>query len=174
MLAQRASKFRHLTLGSSLVMGELEQRGVFYFHASDEYDEKLLKIFQYGMWDEQNPEFLASLSSELKTKLRQVSLISMAVDAKSINYATLTKRLGLDFKDVELFIVEAVLDKAVDGRIDADQQLFHIYSCASRNVNPGQVDAARVELNGFLTRLESLVYSNIARLGVGDLAEHKA
>jgi len=103
---------------------------------------ELLKIFAYGTYAtyRENASTLPSLSPQMATKLRQLTIVSLAADNKVIPYTLLLQQLDIpNVRELEDLIIECIYQGVIKGKLDQKQKQLEIDFAIGRDIRPGQV-----------------------------------
>lgn len=101
---------------------------------------QLLCLFTYGMYSDYvhlvQSGGIAELSRVELQKLRQLTLLSLAYQHKSLPYATLHASLGIDSttRELEDLIIETVYAGLVSGKLNELQARFEVHHVQGRDV----------------------------------------
>ena len=102
----------------------------------------LLKLFAFGTWAEFNANSanLPKLDDAQALKLKQLTVVSLAADAKVIPYDTLLTALELkDTRTLEDCIIEGMYSGLYSGKLDQKTKQFYITETAGRDCKPGDI-----------------------------------
>eukprot|EP00802_Teleaulax_amphioxeia_P015529 Tamp_15620.p2 GENE.Tamp_15620~~Tamp_15620.p2 ORF type:complete len:258 (+),score=68.86 Tamp_15620:136-909(+) len=102
----------------------------------------LLKLFAFGTWAEYNANSanLPPLDDGQALKLKQLTVVSLAADAKVIPYDTLLTALELkDTRTLEDCIIEGMYAGLFAGKLDQKTKQFHVTETAGRDCKPGEL-----------------------------------
>lgn len=125
------------------------QHGVYLFPA--EYHDSKSELFKYGQWRDRGE---TELSEGEKTKLRQLTVISLCIKAGLyIDYSSISYSLEIPEDEVESFLMQCIDAGAIDARLDALNSRAVIFDCAERNVSKSMLS----DTIAFLREMESAV-----------------
>mmetsp|Transcript_35705 Transcript_35705/g.47101 ORF Transcript_35705/g.47101 Transcript_35705/m.47101 type:complete len:266 (+) Transcript_35705:120-917(+) len=120
----------------------------------------LLKIFCYGTLSEyqQGSANLPELTPQQKTKLRQLSIISLAQKNKIVPYSLLQKELEINnIRELEDVIIESIYSGLIKGKLNQKEGVLKVNSCISRDVKLEQVDEMLLKLNDWRSMTEGML-----------------
>ncbi|KAF4448887.1 hypothetical protein F53441_7775 [Fusarium austroafricanum] len=103
---------------------------------------ELLKIFSYGTYSSyKGTQGLPALADAQATKLRQLSLLSLARDRQNLSYAALQDALDLPgVRDVENLVISAVYAGLLHATLDPARAVVQVSSVAPlRDLAPGAI-----------------------------------
>jgi COP9 signalosome complex subunit 7 len=104
---------------------------------------QLLEIFAYGRYQDYKAKegSLPKLNQKQETKLRLLTLVSLASDNRVIPYSSVIKQLGFpDERSAEELLIQALYKGVIQGKLDSAKHLFKVESAIGRDVRPGEVD----------------------------------
>lgn len=107
---------------------------------------ELLKIFAFGTYADYTRrrgegETLPDLSEEQLTKLKQLSIVSMAHASKSLPYDKLMAELDVpDVRTLEDMVIECFYAGVVKGKLDQRARAVEVTFAMGRDVRPEQVE----------------------------------
>ena len=110
---------------------------------------RLLEIFAYGTYSDYKKEAssLPPLTPPQKTKLRQLSLVSLARKASVVPYDAIGEALEVtEQRDLEDLVIETVYAGLVAGKMDQMAREFKVQRASGRDVKPDAV-AEQLEEN---------------------------
>lgn len=120
----------------------------------------LLQIFSYGTYADYRSATtgsLPTLNDEQITKLRQLSLVSLAQDPANLAYARLLPALGLETAaELENLVVSAIYAGLVYGTLDPYNQVVNLTSVAPlRDMPPNSIPDLLTTLHTWAARCTS-------------------
>ncbi|GAA6005069.1 uncharacterized protein JCM10292_005551 [Rhodotorula paludigena] len=108
---------------------------------------RLLELFAYGTWadyDAKRGDY-PPLSPEQETKLKHLTILSLATESRVIPYATLLSLLALpSLPALEDLLISAFYANVLTGRLDQREQRLEVLSAQGRDVRPSPSPAAAV------------------------------
>ncbi|XP_064598951.1 COP9 signalosome complex subunit 7b-like [Liolophura sinensis] len=103
---------------------------------------KLLNIFAYGTYHDykENKANLPELTPAQVTKLRHLTIVTLATKTKRIPYSVLLKDLEVEnLRKLEDLIIESIYADVILGKLDQKNQLLEIDYAIGRDIRPEQV-----------------------------------
>ncbi|KDE04363.1 hypothetical protein MVLG_05242 [Microbotryum lychnidis-dioicae p1A1 Lamole] len=134
LVAQATAAPGVYVFGELLAMPSIQDLATSEGHASS---LELLKIFAYGTWSDyhQNRSSLPELGPVQEVKLRHLTIVSLAMQARVIAYSTLLSTLELDsIPKLEDLLIEGIYAGVFDGRLDQHRARIEITSSIGRDV----------------------------------------
>ncbi|BGP18665.1 hypothetical protein JCM10213v2_006731 [Rhodosporidiobolus nylandii] len=135
---------------------------------------RLLELFAYGTWgDYVGASMLAAkrdsfptLTAEQETKLKQLTILTLATQSRSIPYATLLSTLSLpDVPALEDLLISAFYSGVLSGRLDQKASLLEVLSAHGRDVRPSPVAASEsMDLDASAPSASSAIAPSVADL----------
>jgi len=127
------------------VFGELFQLEKIQALARGEYKKTfdLLHIFAYGRYSDYLAQEanLAKLTAKQATKLRQLTVVSLAAETRVIPYSKLLAELGLSStRECEDLIIDALYKGILTGKLDSGTKQFAVESAIGRDIKPQDLD----------------------------------
>ncbi|KAG1679365.1 COP9 signalosome complex subunit 7b [Nymphon striatum] len=123
----------------------------------------LLNLFAYGTYADYiaNKSSLPDISPAQLTKLRHLTIVSLATKSKCIPYSVLLKELDLkNLRELEDLIIEVVYAEIVEGKLDQKNHQFEVDSAIGRDIRPDGLGTIIDVLQEWCDNCES-VLSNI-------------
>ncbi|KAG8936928.1 hypothetical protein FRC02_010018 [Tulasnella sp. 418] len=102
----------------------------------------LLKLFAYGTYEEykQHKDTLPPLNADQITKLRNLSIVSLASQARILPYSQLRSYLDITtIRELEDLIIDAMYQDVLRGKLDQKEQHLEIEYTMGRDLRPGQL-----------------------------------
>eukprot|EP01045_Picozoa_sp_COSAG04_P014322 COSAG04_NODE_1066_length_8488_cov_2.933246_2_plen_261_part_00 len=97
----------------------------------------LLKLFAYGTFADGAG---AGLSPEQQAKLRLLTIVSLAQDAKAISYESLLAALQIsEIRELEDVVIEAIYSGLVNAKLDQKGKAVEVLSAVGRDVDPADI-----------------------------------
>jgi len=103
---------------------------------------ELLRIFAYGTYPtyKEKAGALPPLTPQMSTKLRQLTIVSLAADHKVIPYTVLLQHLDIpNVRELEDLIIECIYQGVIKGKLDQKQKQLEVDFAIGRDIRPGQV-----------------------------------
>ncbi|KJE89397.1 hypothetical protein CAOG_00875 [Capsaspora owczarzaki ATCC 30864] len=167
---------------ASLINQAIEAQGTFVFSellatpavkelegTAHQQSLELLKLFAYGSYADYtaNPSRFPPLSATQQTKLRLLSIVSLASDCKTIPYAKLLAVLALDnVRELEDIIIEGIYSNVLKASLNQQHQHVRIEFAIGRDIaSNAQLDSMIQTLGAWCQQCETLltnIHSNIA------------
>jgi COP9 signalosome complex subunit 7 len=106
--------------------------------ADDSY-HKLLQLFAFGSWKDLAHMELPSIASNQVTKLKQLSLITLAGRMRSLPYEVILLALDLkDSREIEDLVIKCIYAGILRGKLDTRNQRLVIEQLAGRDLGNTQ------------------------------------
>jgi len=105
-------------------------------------EHALLEIFAYDRYEHYvaRKAQLPALTPAQEKKLKQLTIVSMAVDATVLPYAQLQAATATaDVRELENLIISCIYAGVLSGKLDQAQQAFIVQSCVGRDVRPAEL-----------------------------------
>ncbi|KAL5014428.1 hypothetical protein ScPMuIL_008698 [Solemya velum] len=102
----------------------------------------LLNIFAYGTYKDykENKDTLPELSPAQLTKLRHLTIVSLATKNKRIPYSVLLQELDiLNLRALEDLIIEGIYTDVIGGKLDQKKQQLEVDYAIGRDIRPESV-----------------------------------
>lgn len=143
------------------VFGELlAEPNVRALKSTDQANQlRLLEIFAYGTYSDYKKEAssLPPLTPPQKTKLRQLSLVSLARKASVVPYDAIGEALEVtEQRDLEDLVIETVYAGLVAGKMDQMAREFKVSRASGRDVKPDDVGAMADALTAWADRADAV------------------
>ncbi|KAM0750157.1 hypothetical protein T439DRAFT_343087 [Meredithblackwellia eburnea MCA 4105] len=106
---------------------------------------RLLELFAYGNWLDytSNRESYPTLTKPQETKLKHLTVLSLASESRVIPYAHLQKTLELtSIPELEDLLIDAFYSNVLRGRLDQKECRLEVISGLGRDVRPSSVPVA--------------------------------
>lgn len=121
-----------------------------------------LELFAYGSIADflELPEKYIDLNDFQKSKLKQLSLISLAKVDKIISYKTLQEKLYIDsIRSLEDLIIETMYAGLIRGKLDQRAGIFRIKEAMGRDVRPEWIDSLIETLVSWSESADALLHA---------------
>jgi len=130
--------------------------------AGTEYDKTFhcLELFAYGTYQDyvRAPTMYIELTDAMRTKLRQLTIVSLAADNKILSYETLRRELEIDnVRTLEDLIIETIYADLIKGKLDQKGEIFRIKGTMGRDVRPEKLGSIIELLQAWKVQCEALV-----------------
>ena len=120
----------------------------------DEKYLKLLRLFAFGtLFDYRaDPASFPELTDRMLSKLKLLSLVSLASESKRLKYSTVMERLEIDsMRGLEDTVIEGIYAGIIRGKLDQEQQVIEIIFSMGRDIDMDVMNA----LDPLIEKLES-------------------
>ncbi|KAK4299741.1 hypothetical protein Pmani_028010 [Petrolisthes manimaculis] len=127
---------------------------------------ELLQLFAYGVYSDYARESakFPQLSPSMLTKLRHLTIVSMATGQKSIPLATLGIQLGLSStRELEDLIIEAMYTDIIHGKLDQKNGILELDHAIGRDIKPEDLPEIVSTLQSWCDTCDTML-SNIDQL----------
>ncbi|XP_050737831.1 COP9 signalosome complex subunit 7b-like isoform X1 [Eriocheir sinensis] len=127
---------------------------------------ELLQLFAYGVYGDYVKESakFPSLTPTMLTKLRHLTIVSMATGQKSIPLATLGTQLGLSStRELEDLIIEAMYTDIIHGKLDQKNGILELDHAIGRDIKPEDLPNIVATLQSWCDTCDTML-SNIDQL----------
>ncbi|KAF9933359.1 hypothetical protein FBU30_005763 [Linnemannia zychae] len=109
---------------------------------------RLLEIFSYGTYQDylQNKDSLPEITAAQKTKLQQLSIVTLSERVRAIPYEHLLQYLEIEnVRQLEDLIMDAIYQNLINANLDQKLKQVEVHSAMGRDLRPGQAqDMLRV------------------------------
>ncbi|KAF2365450.1 Proteasome component (PCI) domain [Trinorchestia longiramus] len=129
---------------------------------------RLMEVFAFGVYEDylKNEPPLPPLSPLMLTKLRHLTIVTMANSTKTLHLDNLLKELCLNSRrELEDLIIEAIYADVLHGKLDQKNGVLEVDFALGRDIKPEDLPQIAATLkawcntcNGLLGTLESLVW----------------
>jgi COP9 signalosome complex subunit 7 len=112
-----------------------------------------LRMFAYGTFNEYKAmgASLPALGKVEETKLKQLTIVSLAAALKSLPYPTLLQELCMDsVRELEDLIIECIYSGLLQGSLDQIKHALEVRSTMGRDIAPGDVDGMLDKLDNWM------------------------
>lgn len=114
----------------------------------------ILRLFAYGDYTEykQSAGTLPALSEGAIHKLKQLSIVSAAAEAKLLAYDSLMSTLDINsVRELEDLIIDNIYQGLLKGKMEQKTRVLQVYEAVSRDVKPGQISAMKAKITNWLS-----------------------
>ena len=127
-----------------------------------EYDKtfQTLQLFAYGTYQEymRGQASYIELTDAMRTKLRQLSIVSIAAESKIIPYATLRRELDMDnVRVLEDLIIETIYAGLLSGKLDQRGKVFRVKGTIGRDILPDELGTIIEQLSAWRAQCTQLI-----------------
>ncbi|KAF9907270.1 hypothetical protein EC991_011171 [Linnemannia zychae] len=109
---------------------------------------RLLEIFSFGTYQDyqQNKDSLPDITAVQRTKLQQLSIVTLSERVRAIPYAHLLQYLEIEnVRQLEDLIMDAIYQNLINANLDQKLKQVEVHSSMGRDLRPGQAqDMLRV------------------------------
>jgi COP9 signalosome complex subunit 7 len=119
----------------------------------------LLRLFAYGTFQDYRraSPALPVLSDFEATKLKQLTIVSLAAKSKTLQYSFLMTELEMStVRGLEDLIIESVYQGLVKGQLDQNKKAFEVQSAIGRDIGPNDVSEMLQTLESWLQASSAL------------------
>ena len=112
-----------------------------------------LELFAYGTFEDymSNPSQYIELGEDMARKLKQLSIITMAMKNKILTYKELQSKLGLaDVRTLEDLIIDTIYKGLITAKMNQKDQILRVQSFAGRDVKPEELPNLINQLSVFM------------------------
>ncbi|BEJ17981.1 hypothetical protein CspHIS471_0702580 [Cutaneotrichosporon sp. HIS471] len=121
---------------------------------------RLLQLFAYGTLADYtaSPGAFPPLSPAHATKLKHLTLLSLALQTRALPYSELTPALGTaSTPELEALVIDAIYAGLLTGKIHHYEQVLHVDSVTGRDLRPSDLDAVKGGLETWCRNAQSLL-----------------
>ncbi|XP_017016847.1 COP9 signalosome complex subunit 7 [Drosophila kikkawai] len=118
-----------------------------------------LNLFAYGTYKEYRtqPERFIELSPAMQKKLQHLTIVSLAIKAKSIPYALLLSELDIDnVRHLEDIIIEAIYADIIHGKLFQNTRILEVDYAQGRDIPPGYTGQIVETLQAWVNSCDSV------------------
>jgi len=127
----------------------------------------LLQLFSYKTYQDyvQQKDALPSLNKAQITKLKHLSIVSLAMDRRVIPYADLLYALDMPtIRDLEDLIIDAIYLDILRGKLDQKEQQLEIEYTMGRDLEPGKIENVLSALKNWASTTSAVLSTLDAQL----------
>jgi hypothetical protein len=112
---------------------------------------RILEIFSWGRWTDYstNKHVLPGLNDVQIKKLRQLTLVGLCAQHRSLPFATIGSELGLNDSEIESLLIDTIYEGLCVATIDAKNKQLEVTSVVGRDVSPARLQ----QMDNVLERL---------------------
>ncbi|KAF9365873.1 hypothetical protein BGX34_007822 [Mortierella sp. NVP85] len=153
-----------------MVFGELlDMPNVVELKAHPEHARyhRLLEIFSYGTYQEyqQNKDSLPEITDAQKSKLQQLSIVTLSERVRAIPYKDLLEYLEIsNVRQLEDLIMDAIYQNVINANLDQKLKLVEVHSAMGRDLRPGQAQVMLKVLEEWTKTSEALLQALDAKM----------
>ncbi|KAI6037906.1 hypothetical protein EDC04DRAFT_2868567 [Pisolithus marmoratus] len=133
----------------------------------------LLQLFSYRTYRYylENEDSFPALNSAQITKLKYLSIVSLASERRVLPYSLLLQELKMDtIRELEDLIIDAIYLDILRGKFDQKEQQLEIEYTMGRDLEPGQLDKVLAALQNWASTTASVLEALDKKLV--EVAEH--
>ncbi|TFK47965.1 hypothetical protein OE88DRAFT_1664941 [Heliocybe sulcata] len=120
----------------------------------------LLQLFSYKTYQDylQHKDVLPPLNQAQITKLKHLSLVSLAMERRILPYSTLLHALDMPtIRELEDLIIDAIYMDMIRGKLDQKEQQFEVEYTMGRDLEPGKVEGILAALQSWASTTASVL-----------------
>ncbi|CAD6573952.1 MAG: hypothetical protein TREMPRED_000972 [Tremellales sp. Tagirdzhanova-0007] len=120
----------------------------------------LLQLFAYSTLTEYSGNTVSypPLTSTHILKLKHLTLVSLALQQRSLSYHHLQEALQIDsIRELEDLIIDVIYAGLLGGKMHHQEKVFHVDWAAGRDIRPDQLTSLRSGLQNWCDTAESLL-----------------
>ncbi|KAI8346290.1 hypothetical protein B0O80DRAFT_419545 [Mortierella sp. GBAus27b] len=146
-----------------MVFGELlDMPNVVELKSSPEHARyhRLLEIFSYGTYQDyqQNKDTLPEITEAQRSKLQQLSIVTLSERARAIPYKDLLEYLEIaNVRQLEDLIMDAIYQNVINASLDQKLKLVEVHSAMGRDLRPGQAQVMLTVLEEWTKTSQALL-----------------
>lgn len=119
-----------------------------------------LDLFAYGTFEDysKDPSKYIELGDEMAKKLKQLSIISMAMKNKILTYKELQNKLEVaDVRTLEDLIIDTIYKGLITAKMNQREQILRVQSFTGRDVQPRELPHLIDQLSVFMQTCEEQI-----------------
>ncbi|KAG0365647.1 hypothetical protein BGZ54_006349 [Gamsiella multidivaricata] len=153
-----------------MVFGELlDMPNVVELRSSPEHAKyhRLLEIFSFGTYQDyqQNKDSLPEITEAQRTKLQQLSIVTLSERVRAIPYKDLLEYLEIaNVRQLEDLIMDAIYQNVINANLDQKLKLVEVHSAMGRDLRPGQAQIMLKVLEDWTKTSEALLLALDAKM----------
>jgi len=121
---------------------------------------ELLQLFAFGTYSDYKAraKSLPELTPPQLTKLKQLSIVSLASTHKALSYKQLMTDLDVEnIRELEDMIIECIYAELIFGKLDQKESALMVDHAAARDISPNDVSSMQQTLTNWLETAAALV-----------------
>jgi len=140
----------------------------------------LLQLFSYKTFSDylQYKDSLPALNDAQITKLKHLTLVSLAVDHRILPYDHLLSVLQVSsIRELEDLIIDAIYQDVIRGKLDQKEQQFEVEYTMGRDLEPGKVESLLAALQHWASTTSAVLATlddKLAKLSKQTVADKTA
>jgi COP9 signalosome complex subunit 7 len=134
-------------------LAKSEQHNAFY---------SLLQLFSYKTFQDyiQHKDALPTLNQAQITKLKHLSIVSLAMERRILPYSDLLQALQMPtIRDLEDLIIDAIYLDILRGKLDQKEQQLEIEYTMGRDLEPGKIEEVLAALKNWASTTSAVLSS---------------
>ncbi|GAA5856640.1 hypothetical protein JCM8547_005904 [Rhodosporidiobolus lusitaniae] len=154
----------------------LEQQSIKDLATSEQHQQqyRLLELFAYGTWGDYvaKRDDYPTLTAEQETKLKQLTILTLATQSRSIPYSTLLSTLSLpDVPALEDLLISAFYADVLTGRLDQKAEVLEVLSAHGRDVRASPAASTSSALASEEMQVDSTASTSTSTASAPSVAE---
>ncbi|KAI1314679.1 hypothetical protein EDD11_001891 [Mortierella claussenii] len=128
---------------------------------------RLLEIFSFGTFQDyqQNKDALPEITEAQRTKLQQLSIVTLSERVRAIPYKDLLEYLEIaNVRQLEDLIMDAIYQNVINANLDQKLKLVEVHSAMGRDLRPGQAQVMLKVLEDWTKTSEALLQALNAKM----------
>ncbi|KAF8939849.1 hypothetical protein EDD21DRAFT_162159 [Dissophora ornata] len=121
---------------------------------------RLLEIFSFGTYQDyqQSKDSLPEITEAQRTKLQQLSIVTLSERVRAIPYKDLQEYLEIaNVRQLEDLIMDAIYQNVINANLDQKLKLVEVHSAMGRDLRPGQAQVMLKVLEDWTKTSEALL-----------------
>ncbi|KAK2459800.1 hypothetical protein APHAL10511_008232 [Amanita phalloides] len=159
----------------------LEQPSIQELGKNDQHEPylSLLQLFAYKTYEDyvQHKDRLPQLNPAQITKLKHLSIVSLASERRILPYPVLLKALDMpNIRELEDLIIDAIYLDVLRGKLDQSKGQFEVEYTMGRDLEPGKLETVLTALQNWASTTSSVLVtldSKIERIAAQTAAKRK-
>ncbi|PPQ73262.1 hypothetical protein CVT26_015220 [Gymnopilus dilepis] len=139
-------------------LGKSEQHGKFL---------SLLQLFAYKTYQDylQHKDSLPPLNQAQITKLKHLTIVSLATDRRILPYAELLKALDIsNVRELEDLIIDAIYLDLLQGKLDQKEEQLEVSYTMGRDLEPGKLEQILAALQDWASTTSAVLATLDAKI----------
>ncbi|KAG5734172.1 COP9 signalosome complex subunit 7a [Termitomyces sp. T112] len=127
----------------------------------------LLQLFSYRTYQDyvSHKDFLPPLNEAQTTKLKHLSIVSLASDRRILPYADLLEALDMStIRELEDLIIDAIYLDILRGKLDQKEQQLEVEYTMGRDLEPGKLEEVLAALQNWAETTSSVLATLDAKI----------
>ncbi|GBE78546.1 COP9 signalosome complex subunit 7a [Sparassis crispa] len=138
----------------------------------------LLQLFSYKTYPDylQHKDSLPALNQAQITKLKHLTLVSLAMESRILPYSQLLEVLQMPtIRELEDLIIDAIYLEIIRGKLDQKEQQFEVEYTMGRDLEPGKIERLLTSLQNWASTTSAVLATLDEKLVsmAADVAEKK-